>query len=208
MAKKKFRRIRKFLHDFAPHLATALIPGGPLVDVASDFVRKRLGKGALEGVSDDDDGTGVRGILEKLSGTLDGMQQLKELERQFKLEMEKLDVDVFGVEVDDRKDARTLAQKDMRPHILFSILFIAAYFSVLGGVIWAEISPNYNPGSAWVPAPGCESPVPSECPGTWDDQGESLMDLIHVLLGVLTAGLAQVLNFWFGGLIRRHQPGT
>ena len=205
--KKKFRRIRSFLHNVAPHLATALIPGGPLVDLASDFVHKKLGKDVLESVGGNSDGN-VRGILEKLSGTLEGVQKVKELERQFKLEMEKLEVDVFSLEVDDRKDARALALKDIRPHVWFSVLFIVAYFLVLGGVIWAEISPNFNPGSAWMPAEGCTSSVPSECPGTWEDQDESLIDLIHVLLGVLTAGLAQVLNFWFGGLMRRNQPAA
>ena len=209
MAKqKKLHRIRNFLHNFAPQLATALMPGGPLVDLASDFVRKQLGKDAFEGLGDDKDGKGIRTVLEKLSGTVEGLQQVKALERQFQQEMEKLEVDVFSMEADDRKDARALAQKDMRPHIWFSILFMLAYFLVLGGVIWAEISPNFNPGSAWIPAAGCESPVPSECPGTWDDQGESLLDLIHVLLGVLTAGLAQVLNFWFGGLMRKNQPNV
>jgi hypothetical protein len=196
----KMPRVRKALSLVAPKLFTALAGGSPIAGLAKHFIQEKLGN--AEGMKD---GESTEGFLDRMSDTLDGMGKVKELEQQFALELEKLDIDVFKLEVDDRVSAWELAAKDNRPQLYLSIAFILAYFLVLVGVIWAEISPNFNPGAAWIPDPGCALEDKGSCPGHWEEQGESLIDLVQVLLGVLTAGVAQVLNFWFGGIMRRSQ---
>jgi len=60
--------------------------------------------------------------------------------------------------------------------LVFSIFFFTAYFSLLGAVLYVEASDTLNMKT-----------------------GEnSMMDVLQILLGVLTAGVAQILNFWFG----------
>lgn len=58
--------------------------------------------------------------------------------------------------------------------IVISILFLIAYFTLLGSMFFVEVSDTLNM-----------------------KKGEnSLMSLLEVLLGVLTAGVSQVLNYW------------
>lgn len=58
---------------------------------------------------------------------------------------------------------------------IFSLLFLLAYFSLLGIILAYEISDTHNM-----------------------DKGEnSMMGEVKILLGVLTAGVAQILNYWF-----------
>jgi len=61
--------------------------------------------------------------------------------------------------------------------IIISILFILAYFSLIGSVLAIEISGASIQASA-----------------------NSLMGELKILIGVLTAAVAQVLNYWFNTL--------
>lgn len=97
------------------------------------------------------------------------MLELKKADQSFLTEMRKLDIDVFKLEVEDRNSARDLAKADMTPHILLSSVYTIGYCAVL----WAFVS-----GEVTI-AEGTEAQF-------------------SIVLGVLTAAQAQILNFWFG----------
>jgi hypothetical protein len=59
---------------------------------------------------------------------------------------------------------------------MMSVLFLIAYFSMLGAIIYIESSDTINM-----------------------KQGEnSMMNELQILFGAITAGLGQVINYWFG----------
>ena len=180
--------LRDIVKTLAPTLAAAL--GGPLAGVATKFIADRLDAG------DAPKDQSLESYIEKLLGNAENLHKLKEIDQQFKQEMQKLNVDVFSLEVQDRKSARDLAQKNMWIQGTVSVAFLVAYFGILIWVFYAEISPDIQPG------------MYKNEQGVFVAQTESLMDVFQVLLGVLTAGVAQILNFWFGGLFgRREQQG-
>lgn len=174
--------------EVAPTLATALF--GPFGGVAAKFITGKLGKEDLPA------GPKLKDFLERFMDSPENMQKIQEIEQQFKLEMEKLNIDIFNLEVEDRKSARAMADKDNRPQVILSVAFVFAYFALLIIMFWAEISPDFNPGMYRVD--------PSDPQSEWKQQGESLIDLFQILMGVLTAGVAQILNFWFGGRLGRQ----
>lgn len=171
---------RIILTEIAPTLAAAL--AGPFDSVAARYITRKLDhEEILPGPKLD---AFLKGVLDKP----ENLQKVRDIEDQFKLEMEKLNLDIFRLEQKEHTGARRMADKNVRPQIVLSITFILAYFVFLGGLFVAEVSPDFNPG------------MYQNAAGEWVRQGESLIDLFQVLLGVLTAGVTQVLNFWFGSL--------
>ena len=69
----------------------------------------------------------------------------------------------------DRASARDMAKVDMKPQMWLSGLFVGGYFSLLGLMMTGSI----------------------EIVGVAKDQ-------MPLLLGVLTAGIPVILQFWFG----------
>lgn len=191
-------KIKSILTHVAPTLASAL--GGPFAGVAVKYIADKLG---VENVSP---GPELASILEKLLQDSGNLQKVSDIDKDFQLEMQKLNVDVYQLEVEDRKGARQLAGMDMRPHVVLSVAFIVAYFVMLGVIFWAEISPDFNPGMAFQPqVRDIDGKIVRE--EEWVPQAESLIDLFKILLGVLTAGVGQILNFWFGGrALAKSQP--
>lgn len=69
--------------------------------------------------------------------------------------------------------------------IVVSILFLVAYFAMLAAMFFVEISDTLNM-------------VKGE---------NSLMSLLEVLLGVLTAGVGQILNYWLSDRSPKESAG-
>ncbi|MBL4709443.1 MAG: hypothetical protein JKY48_13480 [Flavobacteriales bacterium] len=58
---------------------------------------------------------------------------------------------------------------------IFSLVFIICYFVLLGAILAVEVSDSVNM-----------------------EQGENtMMGELNILLGLLTAGLGQIINYWF-----------
>lgn len=167
------KKIKSLIQHIAPTLAAAL--GGPFAGVATKFIADKL-------IGDSKKEQGFAGNIEQVLGDLlndsGNLQKLKELDREFETKMRELEVDVFKLEVEDRKDARAMAKDNQMPQIVISLLFITAYFSLLVWIFYTETSDVLNM-----------------------KKGEnSLMGEFQILMGVLTAGIPQILSFWFGGI--------
>ena len=143
----------------APTLGAAL--GGPMGGAATKFIADKL-LGNPDASEDEVE-------IFMLGSSSDDMLKLQELDKSFKLEMKKLKIDVFALEVKDRDSARGLYKVNIWPQIVLSAMFILGYFTIVyllfsGGV----------------------------------DIKDSIRDVSNVLLGVMTAAIPQILNFWFG----------
>ena len=87
---------KETLGAIAPTLATAL--GGPLAGAATKFIASSLL--GDEGANIEDIETAV------LGASPEQLAQLKSIDKEFKISMEKLGVDVFKLEVADKGNAR------------------------------------------------------------------------------------------------------
>lgn len=171
-------KFKDILKGIAPTLATAL--GGPLAGVAANFIT-----GKLSG-DDSSQSTEIDSVLRNLTSSSEKLAQLKQIESDFKLEMEKLEVDVFALEVQDRSSARELAKENMWPQIGITFMFLGTYFALLFYMFSIEVSDEMNM-----------------------EKGEnSLLGELQILIGVLTAGVPQILGFWFGGLFQSKRAQT
>lgn len=145
--------------NFAPTVAAAL--GGPLAGTATKFLASQL--------LGDENAKDAAIEAALLSATPADLAKLKEIDNNFALEMSKLDVDVFKLEIDDRQGARDLAKLNMWPQISLSALFIGGYFSLIFMLFSGEVVIS-----------------------------ENIKDMGNILLGVLTASVPQIMSFWFG----------
>ena len=158
---KKWKEIIK---SVAPTIGTAL--GGPLAGSATKFVAEKL-----LGKADAPIAEVAKAIVE---ATPEKLTKLKEIDKDFELEMQKLNIDIYKLEVEERKSARELFSVNIWPQISLSGIFVIGYFVVL----YILISKGSGLGDA----------IKSD----W------IKGVFTTILGVLTAAIPQILNFWFG----------
>lgn len=149
---------KKILGAVAPTLATAL--GGPLAGAAVGALSKA--------VLNKDDGTEEEISQVVSSGNPETLLKLKEADNTFKLEMQRLGVDLEALHAKDRDSARQreIAVRDNTPKILASVV-VVGFFGVLAYMF------KYG-----VPKEGDEA--------------------LLILLGALGAGFGMVLSYYFG----------
>ena len=168
------KELKDIIQHIAPTLASAL--GGPFAGVANKFITDNL---VGDNISSE------KSPKETLSNLLDDpkkLQKIKDLDQEFMLEMQKLDIDVFSLEINDRMDSECKAKTNQRPQIIISTLFLVAYFLMLTAIFAVEASDTINM-----------------------TKGEnSLTGELQILFGVLTAGVGQVLSYWFGGVFGKN----
>jgi len=99
----------------------------------------------------------------------DTFLKLRELDADFKVEMKRIGLEEKQLVVEDRKDARKLFSVDKRPQIILSGVFIGGYFILVYSLITGGFEID-----------------PSQTA------------LVATLIGVLTAGVSNIMQFWFG----------
>jgi len=129
-------------------------------------------KAALSALGIDAPAEDAEAKLERAAkdATPEQLLALRQADHEFRAQMRKLDVDLERIAQADRASARRMAeQRGIVPQVALSVAYSVAY----GAVLWAYIT-----GRVQVPA---------------DAQAQ-----FSIVLGVLTAAQAQILNFWFG----------
>ena len=122
------------IRTFAPTVAAAF--GGPMAGIATKMLSETLlGK---------PDATQGELSTALLGASSEDFVKLKTLETEFEAEMARLEVDVFKLEVDDRKDARANNKGDKTPAILGLVCF-AGFFGILCSLIFVEIPDSSRP---------------------------------------------------------------
>ena len=153
---------KEIVRNVAPTIGTAL--GGPMAGAATKFIAdKYLGK------SEATDSEIEQAIL---TASPEQLTKLKDIDVKFKLDMKKLDIDIYELEYKDRDSARKLFEVNVWPQIVLSSVFVLGYFLVLFYLI--------------------------KNPGSLSGTNANLLGVFTTILGVLTAAIPQILNFWFG----------
>lgn len=105
-----------------------------------------------------------------VNATPEQLLALKQADNDFKVKMGELGIEPDKLDVEDRSSARDLAKvRGILPQVALSAIFVLGYFGILTALMM---------GGAKIPA--------------------ELHDVLIALLATLSAGVIQVLNFWFG----------
>lgn len=148
----------KTLGAIAPAIGTAI--GGPFGALAGKAVQVALG--LADGATQDD----MAKALE--NATPEQLLAIKQADNQFKLDMEKLGVDLAKIDAEDRDSARQreIAVKDKIPGLLAAFLTIG-FFGLLALMCFHDI-PKENAA------------------------------VLNIMLGALGAGFSTMLAYYFG----------
>lgn len=101
---------------------------------------------------------------------------LRTAEQEFLIKLEELGVDRDKIAADDRASARDLAKLNMKPQMMIAAAFVVGYFLTMGAIL---------AGIVVIDGIGAQ--------------------ILPVLVGALTAGLQQILNFFFGSTVSSAQ---
>lgn len=104
------------------------------------------------------------------SATPADLIKLKELDLQFQRDMKALGIDVFRLEVEDRKSAREMFRVTIWPQLVLSVVYHLVYAVVLFYLFTSPMT----------------------------DVSEFQKGALTMLLGGLTTGVATIMAFWFG----------
>jgi hypothetical protein len=151
---------KDIVKTIAPTIGSALPLPPPLGQLAMGQIIKALGI---------DDKSSPKAVETAIANaTPDQMATLKELDNTFKLEMEKLGVDVLELEAQDRNSARDREIKtgDKTPAIL-GMTLVSGFFVLLGFLAFYTIPPDNK-------------------------------EVVYLIVGALTASFTQVMNYFFG----------
>lgn len=98
------------------------------------------------------------------------LAKLKQIDSDFKTKMKELGIKESQLHVDDRKNARSMGvQTTLLPQMIISVIFITA-FAVILYTAFTGLA----------------------------EMAETQKTIVNILLGILSAGVVQVMNFWFG----------
>ncbi len=171
------KQLRPLIQPVAPALYAAL--GGPFSGVAIRYIKNHLAVGSVS------DGRSNEDVICDLLEDTHNLQKIKNLDQSFRLEMQKLDVDIFSFEKPAANPSVSAKDKRVSPQIVLSVLFLVSYFGMLAAIFVIEVSDTLNMKS-----------------------GEnSLMGELQILFGVLTAGVGQILSYWFGSALGKKDAG-
>ncbi len=96
--------------------------------------------------------------------------QIKQADQSFEKEMKSLGVDVLKIDAEDRKSARQMAMgTTLKPQVILATVYVVAFATILYFVFSGKV--NLDGPQA---------------------------DMANVLIGILSAGLVQIMNFFFG----------
>lgn len=104
-----------------------------------------------------------------LGATPDQLAKLREIDNDFAAKMRELDIDVYRLEIEDRASARKLFEINIWPQIILTTIFTVGYFALMFCLFGGSFQIT-----------------------------ESIRDMCNILLGVMTAGVIKILDFWFG----------
>jgi hypothetical protein len=94
---------------------------------------------------------------------------LRKAEQEFELKLEELGVEKERIAMADRASAREMAKVNMVPQMVLSGVFVVGYFSIFWLLLYENIELNIRQAT-----------------------------MVNVLMGVLTAGVIKIMDFWFG----------
>jgi len=173
----KWKELAAKVAKAAPLLGTAL--GGPVGGAVGGLVS--IIAGAF-GVSSDEAAKDPQKLIEAIGLDPDAAIKLKEIENNHKLEIEKILLEKFRLELQDLANARareteivkTTGAKDLNLYVL-AWFFTLGFFASIGWMSWLLLSGRF----------------PADIP-------QAAIMLFGMLIGCLTSGVSAVVQYFFG----------
>lgn len=133
-----------------------------------------LAVSAVQAVFGDDEPDPKQLAKKIKNATPEQLIALRKIDVDLQVKMREMDITEDELEYKDRASARTLFSVNSMPQIVLSALFVLGYFTITGMLAYYAIN-----------KPGVEiNPM--------------LFGTLGTVIGVLTAAIPQILNFWFG----------
>lgn len=104
-----------------------------------------------------------------LSASPEQLVQLRQIDKDFEVRMRELGIKLEEIQFQDRDSARDLAKYNMWPQIILSTIYTVGYIYILVQFLSGGV-----------------------------EISQSLKTEFNIVLGVLTAGMANIMQFWFG----------
>ena len=151
---------KNIVSTVAPAIGAVL--GGPMGGMAVKYL--------AESVMGKPDATETDVADFVMGATPETLLKLKTFDREFKVQMKALDIDIDRINAADRDSARSLAKSTtLMPQMTIGVLFVLGYVAILWSVFSGAVVLS-----------------------------EDVKPIAMVLIGTLTAGITQVLNFFLG----------
>lgn len=157
------------------NLGDTLLDFAPLAAKVVGGPYAAIGVSLLQGIFGDDEATPEQLAKQIKHATPEQLIALRGLDNQLQVQMKELGIKEDELVFKDRANARELFKQNIWPQILLSALFVVGYFVVTGLLTYYAV--NFNP----------EQQI-----------NQLLFGALGTVLGVLTAAIPQILNFWFG----------
>ena len=171
--KNIFAKALPILTKVAPGIAAAI--GGPIPAVAAAAVQ------ALADSLGDATATPENVALKVAGASPDQMLAFKQADNAFQTRMAEIGVDVFRLEIEDRKDARLFGSKmNNIPQIVLTLVFYLGFFATTWWVL-TQVAP---------------------------DIGEFQKTALIYLLGILSGEIPRMQQYWFGSSSSSREKNT
>lgn len=154
------KQLARIVSNVAPTLGTLI--GGPLGGAGGAVIGKIA---EVLGAPSDDEEAIVQALA---TATPEQIARVKEIDADFKVRMKELGIKPHELEIEDRKDARSMAKSQGNaPQIGFTVMIT----TLIGGVVWSLFTVDMPPENS---------------------------TLASMFLGVLIREWAGSMHFWFG----------
>ncbi len=157
------------LLDIAP-LAGKII-GGPFAAIGISAIQAIFG----------DDETSPEELAQRIkNATPEQLIALRKIDGQLEVQLKELGIKKEELVFKDRANARELFKQNSWPQILLSALFVLGYFTITGLLAYFAVNAGAVNGTQGI------------------EINPLLFGMLSTVIGVLTAAIPQILNFWFG----------
>lgn len=130
---------------------------------------------AVQAVFGDEEATPKQLAKKIKNATPEQIIALRKIDGDLQVKMRELDITEDELQYKDRSDARKLFSVNSAPQMVLSALFVLGYFTVTGLLAYFALNPDPN-----------------------TEINPLLFGMLGTVIGVLTAAIPQILNFWFG----------
>ncbi len=134
-----------------------------------------IGISAIQGIFGDDEASTEELAKRIKNATPEQLIALRQIDSQLEVQLKELGIKKEELIYKDRANARELFKHNIWPQIMLSALFVIGYFTITGTLAYYAL--QFTEGKEINPL---------------------LFGMLSTVIGVLTAAIPQILNFWFG----------
>lgn len=156
---------KSILGQIAPTFATAI--GGPAAGIAVNFFAKQLLGSEPESTEE-----GLKAIEAAVLGASpEQLANIKQIEANFKIEMKRLEINVYELDVENQKSARESGDRVLHiPQAVLTLITVTGFFALMMFMLGGEFEVD-----------------------------EVTDRFLYMMVGSLLTYVSMIFRYWFGG---------